>query len=34
MVAGAVYRAYNPDRLDANFLERIRHKVEDRWEFK
>ena len=33
MVAGAIYRSYNLDRRDSSFFDRIRHKVEDLWEF-
>lgn len=34
MVAGAVYRSYNPNKQDSSYLERIRHRIEDFWELK
>ena len=33
MIAGAIYRNYNPERRDASFFDRIRYAVEDLWEF-
>ncbi len=33
MVAGSLYRKYNPQKADDAFWERIRHKIEDCWEF-
>jgi hypothetical protein len=34
MISGAVYRQYNPSRPDGSFFDRIRHKIEDLWEFR
>lgn len=33
MVAGAIYRHYNPERRDSSYFDRIRHTLEDLWEF-
>jgi hypothetical protein len=34
MISGAVYRQFNPSRPDSSFLDRVRQKVEDLWEFR
>jgi len=34
MVAGAMHRFHDDEKRDEGFLERIRHKVQDAWEFK
>ena len=33
MMAGSLCRKYNPQKADAAFVERVRHKIEDCWEF-
>lgn len=34
MVAGATRRAFDPEKQDATFYDRIRHKVQDAWKFR
>ena len=31
IIAGSIYRRYNPNKLDSSFYEMIKHKVEDLW---
>ena len=31
MIAGSIYRRYNPNKLDSSFYEVIKHKIEDLW---
>jgi hypothetical protein len=33
MVSGAIYRQYNVTRPDSSYIDYIRHKIEDLWEF-
>lgn len=34
MVSGAIYRQHNPIRPDDTYIEYVRHKIEDLWEFR